>query len=148
MRPTRSLRARPWLRGVALAGLVAAGLASTCAPAVAGQVYQWKDAKGVTHYSDKPPAGQNFKDRRIDNRGEPLASADAVGTPVENPQCTTAKLNLSLLNSNDSVRQSNADGTPGKVLDETERQNQKDLAAAAVKAYCTPVAPAGTGVGT
>jgi hypothetical protein len=26
-------------------------------PVVAGQVYTWKDAKGVTHYADAPPAG-------------------------------------------------------------------------------------------
>ena len=35
--------------------LLAAGL---CTSASATNVYQWKDAKGVLHSSDKPPPGQ------------------------------------------------------------------------------------------
>ena len=34
--------------------LAIAGLLATL-PALAAKVYQWKDAQGVTHYSDAPP---------------------------------------------------------------------------------------------
>lgn len=45
--------------------LVFVSLALT-APALAGQVYQWKDAQGRTHYSDQqpPPAARNVQTRR------------------------------------------------------------------------------------
>ena len=114
-------------------------VASACAPAFAQKVYQWKDAKGVTHYSDSPPPNQQSKDRRIDNRGEPVADAAAVGKPVENPQCTTAKLNLQLLAGANAVQQdTDGDGKPDKTLGDADRANQRDLANAAVKAYCKP----------
>ncbi|RZA31224.1 MAG: DUF4124 domain-containing protein, partial [Lysobacteraceae bacterium] len=88
-------------------------LAVACAPVLAGTIYQWKDAKGVTHYSDSPPPNQRVKDRRIDSRGEPLADATAVGKSVENPQCTTARLNLQILAGNTGVQQdTDGDGKP------------------------------------
>ena len=67
--------------------LLAAGLCAS-ATATATNVYQWKDAKGVTHYSDKPPAGEQFQERRIDPRGEPVPQGEPAGKAVENPQCT------------------------------------------------------------
>jgi hypothetical protein len=120
-------------------------LAVACAPVLAGTIYQWKDAKGVTHYSDSPPPNQRVKDRRIDSRGEPLAEATAVGKSVENPQCTTARLNLQILAGNTGVQQdTDGDGKPDKVLGEDDRATQRELATAAVKAYCTPVPVAAT----
>ncbi|MEP6908693.1 MAG: DUF4124 domain-containing protein [Pseudoxanthomonas sp.] len=117
-------------------------LASACSPALAQKVYQWKDAAGVSHYSDSPPPNQQVKDRRIDNRGEPIAETAAAGKSIENPQCTTAKLNLQLLAGKSAVQQdTDGDGKPDKTLGEDDRSNQRDLASAAVKAYCTP-APA------
>ena len=116
-------------------------VASACAPAFAQKVYQWKDAKGVTHYSDSPPPNQQTKDRRIDNRGEPVVEAEAVGKSVENPQCTTAKLNLQLLAGQNAVQQdTDGDGKPDKTLGDEDRANQRELAAATVKAYCKPAA--------
>jgi uncharacterized protein DUF4124 len=130
--PTRS----PLLRALALVLIVAA-----CAPAFAQKVYQWKDAQGVTHYSDSPPPNQQAKDRRIDNHGEPLAAATAAGKSVENPQCTTAKLNLQLLAGKGAVQQdADGDGKPDTTLSESDRANQRELATAAVKAYCKPAA--------
>ena len=129
--PTRSL-----IRALALLLI-----ASACVPAFAQKVYQWKDAKGVTHYSDSPPPNQQAKDRRIDNRGEPVVQAAAVGTSVENPQCTTAKLNLQLLAGKNAVQQdTDGDGKPDKTLGDDDRANQRELANAAVKAYCKPAA--------
>ncbi|MEO6103148.1 MAG: DUF4124 domain-containing protein [Pseudoxanthomonas sp.] len=114
-------------------------LASACSTALAGKVYQWKDAQGVTHYADSPPPDRQVKDRRIDNRGAPVAEETAVGKSVENPQCTTAKLNLQILAGSTGVQQdTDGDGKPDKVLDDTDRANQRGLAEAAVKAYCQP----------
>ncbi|RZA33118.1 MAG: DUF4124 domain-containing protein [Lysobacteraceae bacterium] len=129
----------PLIRGLALLLL-----ASACTSALAQKVYQWKDAKGVTHYSDSPPPNQQVKDRRIDNRGEPIAEAAAAGKSVENPQCTTARANLQLLGGKSTVQQdTDGDGKPDRTLSEDDRANQRELATAAVKAYCTP-APAPT----
>ena len=117
-------------------------LACACTTALAGKVYQWKDANGVTHYADSPPPNQQVKDRRIDNRGAPVAEVTAVGKSVENPQCTTAKLNLQVLAGSAGVQQdTDGDGKPDKTLNDDDRANQRGLAEAAVKAYCTP-APA------
>ena len=129
----------PLIRGLALLLL-----ASACTSALAQKVYQWKDAKGVTHYSDSPPPNQQVKDRRIDNRGEPIAEAGVAGKSVESPQCATAKLNLRILAGTNAVQQdTDGDGKPDKTLGDTDRANQRELATAAVKAYCTP-APAPT----
>jgi hypothetical protein len=131
----RALSTRlPLIRACAL--LVLAG---ACTTALAGQVYQWKDAKGVTHYADSPPPDQQVKDRRIDNRGAPVVESTAVGKSVENPQCTSAKLNLQILAGNTGVQQdTDGDGKPDKTLNDEDRANQRGLAEAAIKAYCTP----------
>ena len=119
-------------------------LASACTTALAGKVYQWKDAKGVTHYADSPPPSQQFQDRRIDNRGEPVPQDVAAGKSVESPQCISARLNLSLLAGKSALQQdTDGDGKPDKVLGEEDRANQRNLADAAVKAYCPPAATAG-----
>ena len=115
-------------------------LASACTTALAGKVYQWKDAQGVSHYADSPPPNQQqVKNRRIDNRGAPVADDATVGKSVENPQCITARLNLQLLAGSSSVQQdTDGDGKPDKVLNDDDRANQRNLAEAAAKAYCTP----------
>ncbi len=114
-------------------------LASVCTTALAGKIYQWKDAKGVTHYADSPPPDQQVKDRRIDNRGAPVVESTAVGKSVENPQCTSARLNLQILAGNTGVQQdTDGDGKPDKTLNDEDRANQRGLAEAAIKAYCTP----------
>lgn len=114
-------------------------LAGACTTALAGKIYQWKDAKGVTHYSDSPPPEGHAKDRHIDNRGEPAPAAAVAGKSVENPMCTTAKRNLQVLGGKTAVQQdSDGDGKPDKTLTEDDRGAQRNLAEAAVKAYCTP----------
>lgn len=122
-------------------GLLLALAAVAGVPSLATPVYQWKDAKGVTHYSDKPPAGTQYQDRHIAPRGEPLPQADtAAGKSVEHPQCTTARRNLEILRASGPVAQAGADGKPGQPMDDTQRANQLALAQAAEKAYCAPPA--------
>ena len=89
----------------AIAVLLLAGLA---APAAAQDVYKWKDARGVTHYGDTPPAGVKATAVRAAPAPAPRAAgvastaagatAGATGAaPGESAQCTNARKNLALL---------------------------------------------------
>ena len=116
---------------------------ATASTVQAQQVYQWKDKNGVTHYSDSPPPNQTVQNRRINQYG--AAAPDAVqpaGKSVENPQCATARMNLQVLAANKGAVQqdTDGDGKPDTTLDDTGRENQRNLAEAAVKAYCKPAA--------
>ena len=112
------------------------------APAFAQTVYTWKDAKGVTHYSDSPPPGQQYQDRRIDDHGAPAQQAQPAGKSIESPQCTTAKRNLELLSGKASLQlDTDNDGKLDKVLNGDDRATQRGLAETAIAAYCNP-APA------
>jgi len=115
--------------------LLAAGL---CASASATNVYQWKDSKGVTHSSDTPPPGQRVETRRIDTSGQTVETAEPEAA-AESPQCATARQNQQLLGSGVALQQdTDGDGKPDKTLSDEERASQKNLADAAVKAYCPP----------
>lgn len=111
------------------------------ASATAGTVYKWKDANGVTQYSEKPPAGQKFESRQVQNR-DPVARTPAAPTaPAESSDCTTARSNLDLLNGTGTVMQdTNGDGKADTALNDEQRGAQKNLAEAAIKAYCKPAA--------
>lgn len=115
---------------------VALALLLMAAPGLAQQqrVYQWKDAKGVTHYTDLPPA-QAHSSRDINNRGG--TSEVATVKPVENEQCTNSRSNLARLQANQAVGvDTNGDGKSDRNLSSDERASQIELNQAAVKAYC------------
>lgn len=123
-----------------LAGLraaLAAGLVVACAGAAAGELYQWKDANGVTHYSDAPPAGQaTYQSRslRTGRTAEPATEA----APAENGQCTTARANLKLLQQEGPVgMDADKDGKPDAPLSAEQRAAQTALAEAAIQVHCT-----------
>ena len=107
--------------------------------ATAQEVYQWKDANGVTHFSQTPPKQGQYQQRAITNKGasQPHAPTQAAA-PTENPQCTAARANVATLRSDNVVHEAGADGKPGRVLSAEERANQLELANAAIKAYCAP----------
>lgn len=123
---------------LAIAGLSALCLAATLQ---AGEVYQWKDANGVTHYSQTPPEKGQYQQRAITNRGASQASAAEPAARQEHPQCTAARNNLQTLQAKVPVHEVDADGKPGRVLTDAERTSQIDIANAEIKAYCAP-APA------
>jgi len=105
------------------------------ASAGATDMYKWKDANGVTHYSETPPQGQQYEARRL-NGSDPV-QPEAKAAAVESPQCTTARQNLSLLGSGKQVLQdTDGDGKPDTPLDDGQRDAQRNLAEAAVRAYC------------
>ncbi len=113
---------------------------SVChAQQTASEVYQWKDAKGVTHYSQTPPTSGSYKQRVITQTqaASPVAAATAEAA-VENTQCTVAKRNIAALDSERPVGQdADGDGQPDATMTDEQRASQRSLAEAAVKAYCT-----------
>lgn len=125
--------ARPLVATVAALSLLLA-----CASAAAQEVYQWKDANGVTHYSQTPPRQGQYQQRAITHKGASHPYAPTrVEAAAENVQCTSARANLTALRGDGVVREAGTDGNPGRVLSAEERANQTELANAAIKAYCS-----------
>ncbi|MGA6182692.1 DUF4124 domain-containing protein [Stenotrophomonas sp. NPDC077421] len=109
------------------------------AAASAGTVYKWKDANGVTQYSEKPPAGKTFETRQVQHRDPAGPRAQAAAPAAESTDCTTARSNLALLNGQGAVMQdTDGDGKAETALNDEQRGAQKTLAEAAIKAYCKP----------
>ena len=123
-----------------LSVIAAALLLSTVATAAAQQrVYQWKDANGVTHYTDLPPT-QAHQRRDIDNRGS--ATEIATVKPAENEQCAGSRANLQKLQANQTIGvDTNGDGKSDRTLSSDERASQIELNQAAIKAYCPASKP-------
>ena len=113
------------------------GLLLLTGTAGAADLYKWKDANGVTHYSESPPSGQKFEARRIDARGAVVADEEEAPEVKEAPRCTQARQNLKALSDSRPVMQdTDGDGKPDATLDESQRDDQRNLAEAALKAYC------------
>jgi hypothetical protein len=104
----------------------------------AADVYTWKDANGVTHYSQTPPPKGTKSQYRMfihAKREGPKTAESPVTT-----QCTTARNNIALLESNQSVsRDSDGDGKPDTNLSAGERAQQLELARMVVRANCAKV---------
>ena len=118
---------------------VALALTVAAAPTLAQQqrVYQWKDANGVTHYADLPPA-QSHQTRDIGNKSGTAAEAVSA-KPVESPQCVDARANVKRLQGTEAVGiDTDGDGKTDRNLTADERSTQTELNQAAVKAYCPP----------
>lgn len=120
----------------ALLAWLAAGLLLVVLPATAGEVYQWKDAKGVTHYADSPPPNQAHKSRAINQRG--YTAAAAVAKPVAvNADCSNARSNLTILQGKAEVGiDEDKDGKADRNLTAAERINRTQLAEASIRTYC------------
>ena len=102
-------------------------------PVVAGQVYTWKDAKGVTHYADAPPAGQALKARAFGER----PATPAAPKPVANSDCSNARGNLTLLQGTGKVGiDEDKDGKIDREITTAERASRLKVAEAQVELYC------------
>ncbi|MDX1548992.1 MAG: DUF4124 domain-containing protein [Lysobacter spongiicola] len=123
--------------------VVSALLLALALPAQSGELYQWKDANGVTHYSDSPPPGQtDYQNRAIRSSGAGEATAEAPA-PAESSQCTMARANLQLLQGEAPVgTDTDGDGKPDTQLTADQRANQAELASAAIKVHCGTTAAA------
>lgn len=128
--------------------LAAACLAAALAPAsvLAQTVYKWKDARGVTHYSERPPASGRYSQqdgKRDPAAAQPAAKADSAAAKPD-PRCNTARGNLATLQGKAAVQMdTDGDGKLDRTLSDAERANQVELARSTLKAYnCTETLPA------
>ncbi len=120
--------------------LIASALALGAAPAVfAGEVYQWKDANGVTHYSQTPPPQGKFQARSIYQRQPAAPGQTVAAAPTESPQCTTARKNIELLMSGAKLQMdSDGDGKPDRDLTDSDRDKQLQIAQTVSRVNCAP----------
>ncbi|MDQ3205158.1 MAG: DUF4124 domain-containing protein [Pseudomonadota bacterium] len=124
------------------AALICAGLLSL--PAAAGEIYQWKDAQGVTHYADSPPANREYKNRSVTGSGPATVVKAGELKPAENEQCATARKNLTQLQGDAPVGfDADKDGKLDSVMDATQRAAQAQLAQAAINVHCSAAVTGG-----
>jgi hypothetical protein len=140
MRLLRRLPKRP-PAALPLALLLPVALASS--PLAAQQVYKWKDAAGVTHFTaEPPPEGQPYQAREVDHHQAAPLAEDAgekaeTAPRGEDPACASARSNLALLQGKAQLTvDSDGDGKPDKPLSEGERTKQRNLAQAILAAKC------------
>jgi hypothetical protein len=121
--------------------VAAASVLLACGTASAGDVYQWKDAKGVTHYADAPPPKGQYQSRDVSNRDGQVATTAADAAPVTDKNCALAKTNLDRLKSGGNIGvDADGDGKPDTLMTDDERTRQRALAETQVNAYCSPAA--------
>lgn len=131
---------------------LAATLVLAAAPASA-QIYKWKDAKGVTKYSESPPPKGAYTVQDMP-RATPAASSSTGATPPTaatgasaDPRCDTARKNMVALQGKGGVTMdSNNDGKPDRTLSDAERASELEVTRSTLKAYncAEPGAPAST----
>lgn len=132
--------------------LVLALLMAVC-PLAFGQAYKWKDAQGVTHYSDSPPPA-GTKVEKIKTSGvvippagnpAPVAASTAAAKPAPSSVADTpanrAKLCEQLRKNADTLsKEKNVsvdDGKGGsKPLDDAGRARQVETTQAQITLYC------------
>ena len=109
--------------------------------ALAGQIYKWVDAQGVTHFDAQPPAGQNSTPIETKSQPAPAAPKSSAPSGSDDKQkaadakvkqevtevqqrtdefCDQARTNLAQLTNNPRVRQE-VDGETRRLTEE-ERQ--------------------------
>ncbi len=100
-------------------------------------VYKWKDARGVTHYSDQPPPGGRYAS--VEANASARVAAPKEPEPVD-PRCTTARANIERLNSGDTNigLDANRDGKADAPLPQAQRADQLRMAEASARNFCKP----------
>gem|GEM_PF-1674771 len=118
-------------------------------------VYKWTDERGVTQYTQTPPAGsRNYETVRMGSSGqqrsaEPVQEAfdtrqtqpDATAsmTPADQERqeyCDAARRNLAALESDTEVHLEAADGGEPTPLDAGQRAEQIEIAQRQVTLFC------------
>jgi hypothetical protein len=104
-------------------------------PVFAGKVYQWKDAQGVTHYSDSPPPAQpGVKNRHLKDAAP---ATQAAAEPAESENCATARKNLTQLKGNGPAGfDADGDGKLDKEMSAGERTQYVQQTELMLKTYC------------
>jgi predicted component of type VI protein secretion system len=127
-------------------------------PLAAQTIYQWKDARGVTHYSDSPPPkGGTRREVRTSEAKPATPSTVAASSKAPNPEaappeaappatpqvvadpakCAMAQHNLASLQSNAAVgMDTDNDGYTDAEIGAAERARYVGLAQEAIKSNC------------
>jgi len=114
--------------------LLALCLALTISPLAAQTIYQWKDDKGVTHYSDLPPPKGATRRELQTPEGTPYTPQAPAG---DNAQCAQARLNLANLQSSAEVGlDADRDGKVDAPMSAEQRAKQTELVRGAIKTHC------------
>src|SRR3546814_317427 len=71
----------------ALPTLIGLSLLLATGAACAQDLYQWKDANGITHYSQTPPASGSYTERTESGRGPARPVETAAAAPAAPPPC-------------------------------------------------------------
>ncbi len=123
-----------------LAALLATLTLTGAATVSASEVYQWKDANGVTHYSQTPPPQGKFAARSIYHREQAAEGQPATeAAPTESKQCLTARGNIELLQSGAKLQlDSDGDGKADTDLDDSARSEQLRIAQTVARVNCSP----------
>jgi len=118
-----------------------------CQVAIAEQViYQWRDSNNVLHVSQLPPANVDYQTIVLGTKAatpavtatEPLANKANEDTQQS---CVKAKDNLRILQQDLPVYIDLDDGTK-ELLDDSKREQQRQLAEKQIQFYCgKPAAP-------
>lgn len=134
------------------------GFISICALAIMvsqvhaapSKVYTWKDAKGVVHYGERPPANSQARLVKTSNRRNtetpapvtPATATTAAATATtaapslkDAVRCETAKKNLELLNTVALVKITGSDGI-ARTLTEEEKVTQRTTMQEVMKQSC------------
>lgn len=102
--------------GPALATVIAIALNGA---AVAGEIYTWKDAKGVTHYSDVKPEGDKVK---ILKAGAQQDMPGIVGDGESSKKDPSSKSPSSPVDPEEAFRKRRAEAAEAQAKAEKERQ--------------------------
>lgn len=151
------------LRTLIAASALGLALACIAGSASAQQVYRWKDANGVIHFSQLPPAnGVHYTKVHLigepevsshpapsdpgNNRAAPTAEATTRAVPARGTQpatpsnratlCKRLGSNIELLQSKQPVITSGSNGKQ-MVMSDNQREQQLATARAQQKQYCT-----------
>ena len=131
------------------------------------QVYEWKDDKGKTHYSDKPPISRSTAPaRKLADPAPGVANAPAQSSAAEreldfrkrqkdaqdkaekdkqqqsaakekSDACEAARRQLELLESGERIVQRDANGER-VYLDDAQRQQEAEKTRRLMQSACTP----------
>jgi hypothetical protein len=127
--------------------IVLLGLALTCSPLLAQQqtVYQWRDAKGVTHFADAPPT-HAYKKRDINARSGTSLEKTQAKKSSNDVSCDNARANLANLRGKGPVGIDNdGDGKADANMSAEQRASQIELNEAMLKANCSSAPAAASG---
>lgn len=124
-------------------GMLLLGSLGVCA----ADLYRWTDARGVVHYTDKPPRGVNAeklsvnKTPTLSNPREELAEGESeAAADPDAARCQAERDRLAILQNNSRIQMENRDGTV-RELSDAEIQQEREFSQRAIERFCKTQQP-------